>query len=187
VNASQRDEGITTPETSQPSLPQGSVPTVKPPDVPTNCNKTTTGYVTDLAITDIYPGNLPKGQFWVRITNNGPVSCSNVNFNFLGCSVDSTPKSDVWVIPPAGDVSSATINTDPNIEIIPGYVFPSGLQKVSTTLNIKPGETQEIPTGIGFDMDLSIYKVTCNFTAESGYNDLNNSNNFYLENIPQLQ
>jgi len=182
VHASPAEEVDTSSESTQQSLPQGSVPTVKPPtvkppDVPTNCYKSSTEYITDLAITDIYPGNLPKGQFWVRITNNGPATCNNVNFNFLGCAADKIPKTNVPVIPLPGGGISATLNITP--ETMYGEVV-----KIPTTLNIKPGETQEIPTGIVFDTDIASYEVRCHFAAGYGYSDLNNSNHLYIENIP---
>jgi len=148
----------TQPVAPQPPAPTTVPPTAKPPAAPSNCNKSSTDYITDLAITDIYPGNMPKGQFWVRITNHGPVACQNVKFKYLGCGMVATPKSGG-----TGVASSA---------------------KVPVTLNIKPGETQNIPTGMGLDTDLSTYMVTCHFAAESGYSDLNNSNQYYQENIP---
>ena len=101
---------------------------------------------------------MPKGQFWVRITNHGPVACQNVSFKYLGCAVVATPKSG------GAGIASAT--------------------KVPVTLNIKPGETQDIPTGIGLDTDQATYMVTCHFAAESGYSDLNNNNQYYQENVP---
>jgi len=155
------------PESSGPTEPpppptQDPAPTAPPANPttppPSNCYTSATNYITDLAITDIYAGNMPQGQFWVRITNHGPVTCQNVSFQFLGCAVVAFPTAGG-----AGIASSA---------------------KISVTLNIQPGETQNIPTGMGLDTNLNTYAVTCHFAAESGYNDLNNSNQYYQENIP---
>jgi hypothetical protein len=147
------------PEPTQASAPAVPSPTSRPPTAsPADCNRSSNEYVTDLAITDIYPGNMPEGQFWVRITNHGPVACQNVNFKFLGCAVLATPK--------------------------PGGAGIASAENVLVTLNIRPGETQDLPTGIGFDMDQASYMVTCHFAAQSGYSDLNNNNQYYQENIP---
>lgn len=142
------------PASTEP--PTGSPIATTPP--PANCFSSATNFITDLAITDIYAGNMPKGQFWVRITNHGPATCQSVYFKFLGCAVVAYPKAGG-----PGIASSASI---------------------PVTLNLQPGQTQNIPTGMGLDTDLNTYMVTCHFAAESGYNDLNNTNQYYQENIP---
>jgi hypothetical protein len=160
---SQLDSGDPPPEPTQPTAPQEPTPTSKPPaakapTTPQNCNKSSNEFITDLAITDIYPGNTPKGQFWVRITNHGPVACENANFKFLGCASVANPKS--------------------------GGSGIASFEKVPVTINIKPGETQDIPTGIDLDFDKASYMVTCHFAAEIGYTDPNNSNQNHQEILP---
>lgn len=124
-----------------------------------NCKSSSTDYITDLAITDIYPGNTPQGQFLVRVTNHGPVACQNVSITSLNCAAAATPKS--------------------------GQVGTAEIANVPVTLNIKPGETQTIPTGLGLDLDKAKYLVTCSFGLQGiAHNDLNMNNHYYQENVP---
>jgi len=142
-----------------PAAPSATLPpTSPPPAAPSNCYTSSTNFITDLAITDIYAGNQPLGQIWVRITNHGPVACSAVSFPFLGCAMVATPKSG------GAGVASATA--------------------IPITLTIAPGQTQAFATGMGIDTNQWTYMVTCHFAAQSGYNDLNNGNQYYQENIP---
>jgi len=158
-------DGDALAEQPPPPAPEGSSPPANPPknkatDTPKNCNKTSTEFITDLAITDIYPGNSPKGQFWVRITNNGPVACQNVNLQSLDCTAAFTPKS--------GQSGSAV-----------------SVNKIPVMLNIGPGETQNVPTGLELDFDKASYLVTCSLGLTGiQHKDLNISNEYYQENLP---
>ena len=153
------DDGNPPPEPTQPSAPTPKPPTVTAPSAPQNCNKTSNEFITDLGITDIYPGNMPKGQFWVRVTNHGPVACQNVTINFLDCTAVTTPHS-----------GASGFSVDKNLPV---------------TLNIKPGETQNIPTGLDLDTDKAVYFVTCSLGIHGVlYSDLDNNNHYYQETIP---
>lgn len=111
------------------------------------------GFSADVAVTDIYPGNQPHGQFHVRITNHGPGNMHNVHVDVL-CGFDSM------------DVST-------------GKMGPSQQRHFGVTLNLSPGQQQEFPTGLNLDTNVYEYQVGCEVMV--GFHDPNGGNNFYSE------
>jgi hypothetical protein len=110
-------------------------------------------WTTDVAVTDIYPGNQPHGQFHVRITNHGPGTLDNIQVDLL-CGFDSMDK-----------------NT--------GKVGPSDQVKFTVSLGMRPSETQSFPTGLDLDTNVYEYGVGCEVIP--GFNDPDQGNNFYHE------
>lgn len=110
-------------------------------------------WTTDIAVTDIYPGNQPHGQFHVRITNHGPGTLDNVKVNLL-CGFDSMDKNN-------------------------GKVGPSDQVEFTVTLGMRPSETQKFPTGL--DLDTSVYEYNVGCEVFPGFNDPDQGNNFYQE------
>jgi hypothetical protein len=104
-------------------------------------------------VTDIYPGNQPHGQFWVRITNNGPGTLQNVKVNIV-CSSERTDRNN-------GKKSSA------------------GKANLNVNMNLAPGQTKNIATGLKLDTNVFDYQVRCQ--VKPGFNDPKNGNNTYKE------
>lgn len=94
------------------------------------------GSPADVAVTDIFPGNQPHGQFHVRITNHGPGTLNNVQADIF-CGYDSQD-----------------VNT--------GMMGPKDQKHISVTLNLNPGQTQEFPTGLSLDTSVYEYQVGFN-------------------------
>jgi hypothetical protein len=113
------------------------------------------GFSADVAISDIYPGNQPHGQFWVRVTNHGPGTMHNVHVDIV-CGYDSMD-----------------VNT--------GMMGPSQQRHMGVTLNLNPGQTQEFATGLNLDTNVYEYQVGCQVNA--GFHDPNHGNNFYSEHF----
>lgn len=113
------------------------------------------GFSADAAITDIYPGNQPHGQFHVRITNHGPGNMHNVHVDVL-CGYDSMD-----------------VNT--------GKMGPSQQRHFGVTLNLSPGQTQSFATGLNLDTSVYEYQVGCQLNV--GFHDPNGGNNFYSEHL----
>ena len=109
------------------------------------------GFSTDVAVTDIYPGNQPHGQFFVRITNHGPGNMHNVHVDVV-CGYDSQD-----------------VNT--------GKKGPSQQRNFGVTLNLSPGQTQAVATGLNLDTSVFEYQVGCQVNV--GFNDPNGGNNSY--------
>ena len=105
----------------------------------------------DVAVTDIYPGNQPHGQFFVRITNHGPGNMHNVHVDVV-CGYDSQD-----------------VNT--------GKKGPSQQRNFGVTLNLSPGQTQAVATGLNLDTSVFEYQVGCQVNV--GFNDPNGGNNSY--------
>jgi cell division septation protein DedD len=139
------------PPTSQPPQQPPQQPTQKP--TPTQQKP----FSADIAVTDLYAGNLPYGQVHIRITNNGSGTLTNVTVNVL-CSVTTTQTGP-------GSSQSGT------------FMAP-----FSVTLNMSPGITQSFPTGITLDTNTFTYSVGC--TVQPGFNDPNSGNNSHSEKIP---
>jgi hypothetical protein len=107
----------------------------------------------DIAVTDIYPGNQPYGQFWLRITNHGPGTLHNVNVN-VSCSSERTDKNN-------------------------GQLSSGGNVNFSVTLNLSPGQTQAYATGLTLDTTVFDYLVGCQVFP--GFDDPKPGNNSYSE------
>ncbi len=111
------------------------------------------GWATDVAVTDIYPGNQPHGQFFFRITNHGPGTMHNVQVRVF-CTAE---RSDIN----NGNLSSG------------------GSRTITVNLNMRPGETRSFPTQISLDMNTFDYLVGCE--AQPGFHDPNMGNNVHHE------
>ena len=110
---------------------------------------------TDLAITDIYPGNLPHGNLFVRITNHGPTVLMTAPVE-LTCHA----RGHRWANQPGEDNKSNT---------------------VQLVVQLNPGQTTKENTGIPIDVNLYEYNVECTITADL---DNTPHNNTYSEVIP---
>lgn len=109
----------------------------------------------DLAVTDLFPQNLPAGPVVVKITNNGPDSLTNASID-LSCQVGTQPY---------------------------GGGIPTGQGiggPISVTLN--PGQTADFPAGFSIDISQALSDVTCTITVP--FNDPNPGNNNYAEKFP---
>jgi len=133
----------------QPQQPQPQQP------APKN-NNASTQWATDFAITDIYPGKMPYGQFWFRITNHGPKTASNVKVPVV-CNAAST-----------NYFNSSKANASTGTMMI--------------TVNLKPGQTKEYATGLKLDTKNFWYQVTCQIQGTPL--DSNPGNNQYSETVP---
>jgi hypothetical protein len=112
----------------------------------------------DLAITDLYSQNLPKGDVYARITNHGPGALSNVMVD-LSCTVDRTDYA-------TGFKSSVAKS------------YPA-----TATLDLKAGETKAITTKIMVDTTGHWYEFVCTVSAQ-GTSDPKAGNNSYTETFP---
>ncbi len=112
-------------------------------------------FTADVAVTDIYPGNQPHGQFHVRITNHGPGTLNNVHADIF-CGYDSQ---------------------DANT----GKMGPKQQRQFGVTLNLNPGQTQSFATGLNLDTSVYEYQVGCE--VKVGFNDPNGSNNIFSKHI----
>lgn len=121
---------------------------------PGNNSYSRTFPTTDLAVTDLFPLNLPQGDIHTRITNNGPDSLTNAGVQ-LSCSVNVHPYGGI----PYGH----------------GAGFP-------ITVSLNPGQTGEFPTSISVDTTQAWYEVTC--TVQPPFADPNPGNNSYSETFP---
>ncbi len=109
----------------------------------------------DLAVTDLYPDNWPKGEIFVRVTDNGPGSPHNVAVG-LSCTVQRHPYDGS---PPSATGANGQI-----------------------TVYLDPGQTQIFDTGIYLDGTTSWFVVTC--STQVGFKDPNPSNDSYSETFP---
>ncbi len=109
----------------------------------------------DLAVTDLYPDNWPKGEIFVRVTDNGPGSPHNVAVG-LSCTVERNPYD---FSPPSATGANGQI-----------------------TVDLDPGQTQIFDTGIYLDGTTSWFVVTC--STQVGFKDPNPSNDSYSESFP---
>jgi hypothetical protein len=126
--------------------------TVNPAATPTS-----TMVTADVAVTDLFPDNLPQGVVYVRITNNGPGSLSGRRV-WLSCSA----------------VRTETIEgTQTTIEVTPGWI----------TLNLTPGQTASFNTTLSVNTYGYRYRVTCSISPED-FTDPNSDNDTYVEDIP---
>jgi len=141
------------PEPPQPQ-PQKQPPSQVNPPAP--ANKCQSNFETDIAVTDLYAGNLPNGQVHVRITNHGPCTLQNVK-DEVYCFVDLTNHS----------TNKVTYDS----------------KTVKVVYNMAPGTQQTFPTGITLDTNVFNYKVTCNLQP-GNFHELNPGNNSHTEQIP---
>lgn len=113
------------------------------------------GWHTDVAITDIYPGRQPHGQFWFRITNHGPGNMVNVQVR-VNCVADRLDKNTgVWSL---GNSNTVTVQ-----------------------VTMQPGQTQAFPSGVSLDSNTFSYNVAC--TVQSAHWE-DGGPNYYVEFVP---
>ena len=118
----------------------------------------------DLAVTDLYPDQVPVGRLYLRITNNGPDTLQGVPVT-VTCGGTAT------------DVTSGALTTIPNA--------PQG----TFSITLAPGQTQAFPTQIDLDLNSFDYDMTCTVSATSGSGDFfdpDPGNNTYTEEIDAL-
>jgi len=111
---------------------------------------------TDLAVTDIFPDNLPQGDVYCRITNHGPDALQNAAFYLNICQT----------------LHTYTLG-DPTITISSSHLITATLQ---------PGETGEFYTIYNVDTSKYWYEFTCEVNLP--LLDPVSSNNSYSETIP---
>jgi hypothetical protein len=113
----------------------------------------------DLAVVDLYADNLPQGQVWATIANNGPDSVVNAAVD-LNCDATQTPKFCV----------------------VPGPCLPIALLSVNQiVLSLDPGQTADFNAGITVDALSFDYTVTC--TVSTAVPDPDGGNNSRSEDI----
>ena len=110
----------------------------------------------DLAVTDLFPQNMPKGAVLMRVVNNGPQTPGNAD-------IDTTCTATIHGWTQGSPVSSAQ----------QVFKFKGGLN---------PGQQGEYYTGIDVDTQQHWYEITC--TIKPPFNDPNAANNSYKETIP---
>jgi len=118
------------------------------------------GSVADLAVTDLFPDNLPQGNVWVRVTNNGPATLSNTQIE-MKCNSHGTPLSN---IPPWSHVEAPWQHT----------------------VSLQPGQTATFQTHMTVDTGKYAYDAKCTAVPPSQgatFSDPNWSNNAYSEQI----
>ena len=111
----------------------------------------------DLAVTDIFPENLPHGDLKARITNHGPTPLTSYQAE-LFCHAHGIS----WGGPEKGRDDR------------------EGHQQV--VLSLGSGDTDEFETGIKIDANLYQYEVFCEIWIE---HDHNHNNNIYKEMVPE--
>ncbi len=113
------------------------------------------GLTADLAVTDLFPGSLPQGSVFTRITNHGPDGVRNAHVE-LWCAYTAH-----------GDRGEST----PSVT----------LREISVTL--RAGQTDEFKTGIAINTEAYWYEVVCQITVP--FDDPDLANNEYAETIPE--
>jgi hypothetical protein len=138
------------PQPQQPSQPQPQQPQPQPPQPQQPSGGQ---FSADLAVTDIYPGKQPYGQFHLRITNHGPGTLNKVRVG-ISCSSERTDKNN-------------------------GQLSSGGNSNFDLTMSIKPGETQAFPTTLELDMTVFDYLVGCE--VHPTFDDPDPGNNVHSE------
>jgi hypothetical protein len=109
----------------------------------------------DVGPTDLYPDNQPQGVVWVRITNNGPGTLAN-------------HKVDLTVVE-----TKSTLGNPPSAQSAQGPA-------AEYTLNLAPGQTQNINLGLQFDLSQFNYQYAVSVVAKD-FTDSNPTNDGYTE------
>ena len=118
------------------------------------------GVTADVSPTDLYPDNQPQGSTWVRITNNGPDALTN-------------HKVDVTVVE-----TRSSLTVPPTAQSAQGPA-------VEYTLNLAPGQTQDINLGWQFDLSQYDYQYVVSVSAKD-FTDPTTSNDSYTEAFPTV-
>ena len=148
------EEGQPPPEEQPPGEPPPEPPPPQPAQPAQPSSSGGGAFTADVAVTDIYAGNKPQGQFHVRITNHGPGTLNNVTVP-VTCQYERTDKNTK-----AQSTQSANI---------------------SVKLSIKPGEQMSFPTTLTLDTNVFEYLVACE--VQPNFNDPDPGNNNYNEPI----
>ena len=141
------------PANPQPGQPQPSQPQPAQPNQPQG--QCQTNWHTDIAVTDIFADNQPKGEVFVRVTNHGPCAMHNINDTL-----------DLFI-----GIENHTNNQYSNDQKETYFIY-----------NIAPGETQTIATGYQIDTGTYRYSILCSISG-SAYNDPNLNDNQLKEQI----
>jgi hypothetical protein len=112
---------------------------------------------TDLAVTDIFPENLPFGDLKLRITNHGPTPLTAYPAEVI-CHAHGIS----WGGPEHGQE-----DRESHQQII---------------LSLGPGDTDEFEVGITIDANLYQYEVVCEVWTDI---DPEHHNNIYMEMVPE--
>jgi hypothetical protein len=111
----------------------------------------------DVRPSDLYPDSQPQGNIWVRVVNNGPATLTNKKVRISGSytrSTKTTPPSASGANIPAADY----------------------------TINLAPGEQQNI--NLGYQIDLNQYNYDFTVTVQAvDFTDPNTGNNTYTESF----
>lgn len=142
-----------TPQPPQP-LPQTPQPAQPPPPPPGPAP--TAPNTVDLAVTDLYADNLPKGKIHVRITNHGPATLTNAKAE-LKCGNVGTPLGNQ-----------------------PAWSHVESPKDI--TLNLQPGQTVTMQTNMTVDTTQYKYDAWCAVWPKE-HTDPNQNNNKYSETI----
>jgi hypothetical protein len=109
----------------------------------------------DIAPTDVFPDNLPRGQMWVGITNHGHDTLVNKHVRVQGQASEFPPG---------------------------GAVIPHAWGPKEFTLNLKPGETAKLNPGWPVDASTSAWEFTATVQAVD-FIDPNPGNNSDTERV----
>jgi hypothetical protein len=112
----------------------------------------------DLAVTDIFPENMPRGKVFFHITNNGPDTLNNTPVN-VSCYKWEHVFPTNWQ---GGRVIEET-------------------KAFQLIIHPMPGETHTFYTQFDIDTDLAEYEFTCHVNF---LNDPKSGNNEYTEAVP---
>jgi len=118
------------------------------------------GKSADLAVTDLYPGKLPYGRVWMRVTNHGPATLTGATIQ-IKCNAQGTPLNG-------------------------GKPWSHVEAPWKATISLKPGQTASIQTKVALDATKYKYTVTCSAVPPSNgaaFQDPNWSNNSFSEAI----
>ncbi len=110
----------------------------------------------DLAVTDLYPDNMPQGSVWVRITNHGHGTVTNVEIQ----------------------LSVSAVRT----EYVGGAKSTLAQAPRSITINLAPGQTAAFDTRLKINTSQYWYQVMA--TIQVPFKDPNPGNDSYTETIP---
>jgi len=111
----------------------------------------------DIAVTDLFPDNQPRGVMWARITNNGP---------------DTLSGEQVSVVVVEHRFTLTAPSTEEHFTDLP----------TQYTLNLAPGQTQAVNLGIQIDTSRYRYDFTVQVSAV-GFVDAASGNNTYQESV----
>ncbi len=139
------------------ATPHAGGPTATTP--PSGPTATTQAAATgaDVWPSDLYPDNQPQGNIWVRVFNNGPGTLTNRKVRISGVETRGTKTT-------------------------PGSASSYNIVATEYTVNLAPGQQQNI--NLGWQFDLNQYNYTYKVTVQAvGFTDPNSGNNTYEESF----